>query len=67
MHVKLSAEDAKAVVDAGWGEEHYLVTQGRYPSGLIMVFSPRSDEELEITKQIVARSYMFATGKEVEV
>lgn len=67
MHVKLSAEDAKAVVDAGWGEDHYLVTQGHYPPGLIMVFSPRSDEELEIMKQIVARSYTFATGKEVEV
>lgn len=65
MHVKLDATDAKAVVDAGWGEDHYLVTQGHYPAGLIMVFSPRDDSELEIVKQIVARSYAFATGTTV--
>ena len=41
MHVKLSVPDAKAVVDSGWGEDHYLVTLGHYPAGLIMVFSPR--------------------------
>lgn len=67
MHVKLSATDAKAVVDAGWGEDHYLVTQGQYPPGLIMVFSPRDEGELETVKQIVARSYEFATGAPVEV
>ena len=67
MHVKLAAEDAKAVVDAGWGEDHYLVTQGHYPPGLIMVFSPRDDDELESVQQIVARSYEFATGNPVTV
>lgn len=67
MHVKLDAPDAKAVVEAGWGEDHYLVTQGHYPPGLIMVFSPRDDDELETVKQIVARSYEFATGTPVEI
>ena len=67
MHVKLDSVDAKAVVDAGWGEDHYLVTQGHYPPGLIMVFSPRDDAELETVKSIVARSYAFATGAPVEV
>lgn len=67
MHVKLDAVDAKTVVDAGWGEDHYLVTQGHYPPGLIMVFSPRDDLELVIIKLIVAQSYKFATGVFVEV
>ena len=67
MHVKLDAVDAKAVVDAGWGEDHYLVTQGHYPPGLIMVFSPRDEDELETVKHIVARSYEFATGVLIEV
>lgn len=66
MHVKLAAEDAKAIVEAGWGEDHYLVTLGHYPPGLVMVFSPRDEIELETVKQIVARSYEFATGKMVE-
>ncbi|MEM1362144.1 MAG: hypothetical protein AAGF94_10565 [Pseudomonadota bacterium] len=67
MHVKLAANDAKAVVSAGWGEDHYLVTQGHYPVGLIMVFSPRDAAELEIVKQIVGKSYEFATGEAVKV
>ncbi|MEM8700196.1 MAG: hypothetical protein AAGF82_00115 [Pseudomonadota bacterium] len=61
MHVKLSAEDARDVIAAGWGEDHFLVTLGHYPPGLIMVFSPRSDEELEVVKRIVALSHAFAT------
>ncbi|MEM8775500.1 MAG: hypothetical protein AAGF53_10740 [Pseudomonadota bacterium] len=62
MHVKLKAADAKAVVDAGWGEDHYLVTQGHYPPGLIMVFSPRDTAELDIVEKIVKRSYAYATN-----
>ncbi|MEL7025766.1 MAG: luciferase family protein [Pseudomonadota bacterium] len=64
LHVKLPADEARAVTDAGWGEDHYLVTQGHYPPGLIMVFSPRDEAELEVVKTIVTRSYVFATGHE---
>ncbi|MEM9332322.1 MAG: hypothetical protein AAGA53_13420 [Pseudomonadota bacterium] len=62
MHVKVSAKDAKDIIEAGWGEDHFLVTLGRYPPGLIMVFSPRDDEELNVIKKIVTRSYAYATG-----
>ncbi|MEM7216495.1 MAG: hypothetical protein AAF423_13215 [Pseudomonadota bacterium] len=67
MHVKVTAEDAKLVIEAGWGEDHFLVTMGRYPPGLIMVFSPRDRSELEVVKMIVAQSYEFATGKSLAV
>lgn len=63
MHVKLLADDAYEVIETGWGEDHYLVTQGQYPIGLIMVFSPRDEAELETVKKIVSRSYEFATGE----
>ena len=65
MHVKLTAEEAEYVVGAGWGEDHYLVTQGHYPKGLIMVFSPRDDAELEEIKKIVSKSYDYATGRNI--
>ena len=48
-------------------KDHYLVTQGHYPPGLIMVFSPRNDGELATVKQIVAKSYEFATGTSVSL
>lgn len=63
MHVKLTADDAHEVIETGWGESHYLVTQGLYPMGLVMVFSPRDKAELETVKTIVSRSYDYATGE----
>ena len=63
MHVQLPAEDARDVIETGWGESHYLVAQGQLPMGLIMVFSPRDEAELEAVKTIVSRSYEYATGK----
>lgn len=62
MHVKLLPADASEVVKKGWGEDHYLVTQGHYPPGLVMLFSPRDEEELETIQSIVKRAYEFATG-----
>lgn len=50
----------------GWGEDHYLVTQGQWPAGLMMIFSPRDEEELAVITKIVARSYAFATEGPVE-
>lgn len=62
MHVQLPKDDAVEVVSKGWGEDHYLVTQGQWPAGLVMVFSPRNDDELETVKLIVQRSYAHATN-----
>ncbi len=61
MHVKLSQEDAEKVINNGWGEDHYLVTAGQCPAGLVMVFSPRNESELDTVKSIVKRSYEYAT------
>ncbi|MEM7429009.1 MAG: hypothetical protein AAF441_23220 [Pseudomonadota bacterium] len=63
MHAKLTADDAAEVIETGWGESHYLVTQGHYPMGLVMVFSPCGEAELEAVKTIVVRSYEYATGE----
>ncbi len=60
MHLQLPEEDAIEVATKGWGEDHYLVTQGRLPKGLVMVFSPRHNEELDVVKLIVKRSYNYA-------
>lgn len=63
MHVMLQPKDALEVTQKGWGEDHYLVTQGHFPLGLVLIFSPRDDEELETVKLIVKSSYEFATGE----
>ncbi|MEN1729643.1 MAG: hypothetical protein AAGJ52_14500 [Pseudomonadota bacterium] len=64
MHLKLAELDAAHVIQMGWGEDHFLVSQGRLPPSIIMVYSPRNDEELEVVKRIVVQSYEFAIGSE---
>lgn len=65
MHLVLPVEDVTEVKRTGWSEDHYLVTQGQWAPGLVMIFSPRDSDELETVKRIVARSYEFATGHPV--
>lgn len=65
MHLVLPVEDVEEVKRTGWGEDHYLVTQGQWPSGLVMIYSPRDESELATVQKIVARSYEFATGTSV--
>ena len=63
MHLILDKDDALEVTNKYWGEDHYLVTQGKFPHGLVMVFSPRDDAELEVVKEIVMKSYEYAIAK----
>ena len=67
MHFVLPIEDVAEVKRTGWGEDHYLVTQGQWPVGLVMICSPCDEDELETVKQIVSRSYEFATGEPVTI
>ena len=62
MHLMLSLDDAKEMVDRGWGEYHPMVADGRIPAHLVMVFGPRNDDEVEVIKTIILASYHFAVG-----
>ena len=53
----LSAADAKVVLEKGWGERHGLSGRGvGVPLGYVMVFAPRSVEEVEEVIGMVARA-----------
>ena len=67
MHLVLPVEAVAEIKKTGWGEDHYLVTQGQWPVGLVMIFSPRDEDELSVVKQIVGRSYEFATNVQLSV
>ena len=57
LHVALPTDQAEVVIDGGWGEPHPV-------SGYMLVFGPRTTEELEIVWQIVRASYDFASGRQ---
>ncbi|MEO5581864.1 MAG: fumarylacetoacetate hydrolase family protein [Saprospiraceae bacterium] len=62
MHMTyISASDAKKIIDAGWGEFHGLAGSDRLPPTYVMIYAPRDEKELIITKQILESAIKFAT------
>ncbi|MGH2771871.1 MAG: luciferase family protein [Actinomycetota bacterium] len=63
LHLALPESLAREVVDAGWGEFHPGVDLGFMPPNSLMVYGPRTTEELETVWQIVEASYRYASGE----
>lgn len=57
MHAALSQAAIDELQAKGWGEPHPLSHQ------TWMIYGPRDEAELEVTKQLVWDSYHFALGK----
>ena len=62
LHLFLPMTDAKEIVAKGWGEFHPLAFIKEIPSNFIMLYSPRSEDELSFVKDIVLRAYSFAAA-----
>ncbi len=61
MHIILSPSDTKEVIEKGWGELHGLAGQGAAAKTYMMIYSPRNEEELEITKRILEAAVKYAS------
>ena len=62
MHIILSPSDTKEVIEKGWGELHGLAGQGRAAKTYLMIYSPRTDQELQVTKLILEAAIKYATN-----
>jgi hypothetical protein len=60
LHLLLSPADAKFAVDQEWAELHLLAGEHGLPPGLVMVYAPRDEAELEIIVKIIEASYVYA-------
>lgn len=60
LHLVLLTADAELVVEKGWGVYHPFHLNGRMP-GMVMVFAPRDDQDLETVIDIVTASFGFAS------
>jgi hypothetical protein len=61
MHIILSPSDTKEVIEKGWGELHGLAGQGRAAKTYLMIYSPRTGQELQITKLILDAAVKYAS------
>ena len=65
MHMCLTLKDAALVLERGWGERHLLAGNSagvgfNVPSGLVLVYAPRTMEEVDICIKILDASKSFA-------
>ncbi|KAI0142657.1 hypothetical protein GGR57DRAFT_519760 [Xylariaceae sp. FL1272] len=83
-HVVLHPEDARTVLEAGWGQRHPFTVQHQFwgrvwrfywykymnyrlpvPEGLMILYAPRHDGDIEIIRQIIRAGVWNATAGRV--
>src|SRR5271170_4136118 len=62
LHVWLSDPDARAVIEAGWGQRFPLTF---VRSGWTMVYAPREEAEMNVVERIVRAGVGWVTGVEI--
>lgn len=70
LHLTLHPADAAIILKAKRGERHPLSSGGwlrRFvPAGFVMVYAPRTDEEVEIVMEIVKAAVWWISGTNVD-
>merc|ERR1712000_188756 len=72
MHMSLHPEDAREVLQKGWGQRHPLgwkwwVLKTPVTADFIMVYAPRDESELRMVCRIIEGAIWYATAEETEV
>jgi len=67
IHVEVHPEDAKIIIDKGWGERHPLANEwapmGKFLAvGFMLVYAPRNLEEVEVVMRIMGAGMGWASG-----
>ncbi len=66
LHAPLPVDRALEAVQAGWAELHPWVDREEIPDGLVLLYTPQSLEELEVTLGLLVESYNLVTGRDVD-
>jgi len=65
LHASLSPELAARAVETGWAIRHPWADKRSGWEGFVMIYTPGSKDELEVTMQLVVESYNFVTGRNI--
>lgn len=66
LHAVLPVERAVEATTAKWAELHPWVGRDDFWDGLVMLYTPQTFEELEVTWQLIVDSYNLVTGEAVD-
>ncbi len=66
LHAPLPYERALEAAEKGWAERHPWADQRDGWEGLVMLFTPLTMAELDVTFQLIVESYNHVTGRTVQ-
>ena len=66
LHASLSPELAQEAIQKGWAVAHPWSDQRDGWEGFVMIYSPATQDELNVVIQLVEQSYRFVTSGMVE-
>lgn len=64
LHVSVPPDRARAAIEAGWAELHPMAEMIGQP-GLVMLYTPRTMDELDVIWQLIVDSYNYVTGRSI--
>jgi phospholipase/carboxylesterase len=62
MHLTLPVDRAREAIEAGWAEPHPIAAQLGV-EGMVLVYTPRTLDELEVIWSLVLDAYRHVTGR----
>lgn len=67
LHLVLPLDRALEAIEAKWAEYHPWVGRDDMWDGMVMLYTPQTAEEAEITLQLIVDSYNFVTDRSVQI
>jgi len=66
LHVWLPVDRAIEVAETRWGELHPWVGRDDFWDGLVMVYTPETFDELDVTVRLIIDAYNYVTGADID-
>lgn len=63
LHTSLHPQTAQSAVAAGWAVLHPWSNQREGWEGFVMIYTPQTNQELEVVFQLIQSSYTYVTGR----
>lgn len=67
LHTPLPFARAMELAEKGWGERHPWADRRDGWEGLVMLYTPATADELEVTAQLIVESYNHVTGSNLKL
>jgi Family of unknown function (DUF5519) len=62
LHAALPPEVADEAISKGWAEQHPVARLGYIPQNVVMIYTPRDAQEVEVVAGLVIGAYRYASG-----